>query len=200
MKKLIILLFISLLGLLKQSQQSDYQLGIDNPIGFHTEYCKHQNFNKLPYNPNETIYIFGINNTSRDKLLKAEKIIKDFYKFNTIISDHNFELHKSYYKDYYNKVIDCDVLVRDFVPNAKLIYITDEQMWGTNTSVRGYTTLGGNVIVSTSNEFMRETIIHEIGHTYGLSHCNDLTCIMAIYNDAYDSGTFCKKCKTEINY
>jgi predicted Zn-dependent protease len=66
--------------------------------------------------------------------------------------------------------------------------------------LRGYTTLyGKSIFVRSNRSFLKETIIHEIGHTLGLDHCDDLTCIMAINNDTYDSGDFCNKCKSKIN-
>jgi predicted Zn-dependent protease len=55
-------------------------------------------------------------------------------------------------------------------------------------------------IVRGEKSFLKETIIHELGHTLGLRHCNDLTCIMAVDNDGFDSGTFCDKCSRQIGF
>jgi len=45
--------------------------------------------------------------------------------------------------------------------------------------------------------------IHEIGHTLGLSHCSDRTCVMFFSNSIEDTdrktSSFCKKCERSLN-
>jgi archaemetzincin len=47
-----------------------------------------------------------------------------------------------------------------------------------------------------------KTAIHELGHTYGLSHCREHKCVMFFsFNLAdtdYKGSEFCKKCREEI--
>lgn len=80
-----------------------------------------------------------------------------------------------------------------------VIYLTTNEMWDSNIRgyIRGYST-GINVIVRVGNGWTKETLIHELGHNLNLGHCNDLSCIMAINNDEYDSGTFCNNCKSKL--
>lgn len=44
--------------------------------------------------------------------------------------------------------------------------------------------------------------VHELGHTYGLSHCRDRRCVMAFSNSLSDtdfkSFTFCRRCSDRI--
>jgi hypothetical protein len=56
--------------------------------------------------------------------------------------------------------------------------------------VRGFTTVKGKIIIVNSGSSLKETLNHEIGHTYDLLHCTNLSCVMAIDNDEYDCGTF----------
>jgi len=44
--------------------------------------------------------------------------------------------------------------------------------------------------------------VHELGHTYGLSHCRDRRCVMAFSNSLIDTDykgqEFCAKCKNQL--
>ena len=45
-------------------------------------------------------------------------------------------------------------------------------------------------------------IIHELGHTFGLQHCSDLTCVMHFSNSLADTDWkeiyFCNKCRPKL--
>ena len=80
-------------------------------------------------------------------------------------------------------------------PNIKTIYVTSEKLVLKRQKIRGGTKLRGNTVIISSGEHNRETVIHELGHTLGLRHCDNLTCVMAIRNDEFDTEDFCNKCK-----
>ncbi len=46
--------------------------------------------------------------------------------------------------------------------------------------------------------------VHELGHTYGLGHCPDPTCVMHFSNSLPDTDrkgdSFCQRCKDEIRW
>lgn len=186
----------------KKVQLSNNQDGIAN-CESNQHNCENHNslnFNTLNYEPNETILIVGLDNVTYEKLLLAEKILKKFYKHKTMISPFNAKLEPEFFLDGDTKTINADKFVKTFKNEYKTIYITNRDMYSLGVYCRGYTTINGKTILTGDGSFMEETIKHEVGHTYGLRHCTDLTCIMAINNDNYDSGTFCDKCKKTINY
>jgi archaemetzincin len=45
--------------------------------------------------------------------------------------------------------------------------------------------------------------IHELGHSFGLFHCNNKRCVMSFSNSLYDTDfknrTFCKNCKNKLS-
>lgn len=50
----------------------------------------------------------------------------------------------------------------------------------------------------------RKEVIHELGHTFGLIHCHDLSCVMrsSTYVEDIDQKThhLCNKCKSQLNH
>jgi predicted Zn-dependent protease len=73
-------------------------------------------------------------------------------------------------------------------------------LWYNRDYLRGLSFLNGNVaIIRGDKSFLEETTIHEIGHLFGLDHCSDITCIMALNNDEFDSGHFCNSCRVHYN-
>jgi len=202
MKKLITLLLSILILESCNLQQPEYQQGIGN-YSTKTHVCNEHYSNSsgtLEYSPNQKITIVGLNNVSKEVLLKAENILQKFYKYNTEIHSTNIQISSEYYYTTPKGVIDADKLVRSFHPNDRVLLITNDLLYGNNTYCRGYTTVQGKVAVCRNGDFLKETIIHEIGHTYGLLHCKNQTCVMAIYNDEFDSGTFCESCRITIKY
>lgn len=149
-------------------------------------------------NNSQVINIVGLGDLDNSILEKASQIIKDFYGINTNIKG-NVDITTDLCLN--NDTLDADKCVFTLTNDIKTIYITNSNLYTKGgMRLRGYTTINGNTVVVRSNpEFIKETIIHELGHTFGLSHCDDLTCIMAIANDDYDSGDFCPKCKNIIN-
>ena len=98
------------------------------------------------------------------------------------------------------EILNADVCIEKLFSREKVLYIVDKKLWASGDYLRGYALQnGGTIIVRGDKSFLRETIIHEIGHTLGLGHCSDMSCIMAVNNDEYDSGNFCNKCKNQLN-
>jgi predicted Zn-dependent protease len=152
---------------------------------------------KSKFSP-DNVTIIPLGNVDYSNLTDAVKIIKNFYGYNCIIGKKEEITNDMYIKNT-DKILDADYCIKKFYNMNKTIYIVDKKLWAKGDYLRGYALRGGGtVLVRGNSSFLEETIIHELGHTLGLGHCDDLTCIMAIENDAYDSGTFCNNCKRKL--
>jgi hypothetical protein len=148
---------------------------------------------------NDTIYIRGLGKYQKSDLKKASKIIKEFYGFPCKIIGSVKTIKYMYSKN--GKSLDDYKTLSYLKSDSTILYVTDEKITQGSLDLRGAALpLSNNIIVVGDMSFMKSTLIHEIGHLLGLDHCNDLTCVMALNNDEYDSGDFCGKCKKIINW
>ena len=154
-----------------------------------------------PSLPDESnpILLVGLGEFSKEDLRKSKEILNEVFQLEAKISSPK-NTKNSLYHLHSDTLVAEKILNELKVGSSKVIYITSEPLVSKSSEkLRGMTHLGGNVVVVRGGEHLRETLIHEIGHTYGLNHCEDLTCIMAIHNDDMDSGEFCRKCKKKLN-
>lgn len=149
-------------------------------------------------NSGTIFHIVGLGEYSQSDLVNAKKYVEDFYGFKCVV-DGSVSTKPSMYIE---NSITLDVtkcLGELSVQGQKTIYITSEKIyskeWG---MVRGLTHLRGNTVIVKGGEHLQETVIHELGHTLGLVHCDNPKCIMATHNDAEDTGQFCEKCKNQL--
>ncbi|MFN5182198.1 MAG: hypothetical protein ACK5D5_04135 [Bacteroidota bacterium] len=152
------------------------------------------------YNPEEKVLIVGIDNVDRAEVYRAEKILKDFFKFRTTVVIKNTTIEDKFHYNGDPEIIDGNALVTSFKSENKVLMVTDKKMIGQGIWVRGLSSYSNKLLITETGKFMKETIIHEMGHSYGLSHCGNLSCVMAIYNDEYDTGKFCEECSKSINF
>lgn len=142
-------------------------------------------------------YIRPLGDVDRSDLTDAVRVLNDFYGYNCKI-ESGVELNENMKIDGTDEIINVKYALDNLERHKKTVFVVDKRLWWANKEYRGYTN-GSTVIIRGDKKILRETLIHEIGHTLGLGHCSDLTCVMAVDNDKYDSGTFCKKCRKEIN-
>jgi len=154
----------------------------------------------LKYQPNDTIYIVGINQVNEKVLLESEEILKKFYRFQTFIVKEHMNIGDKYYKYDDTTLVYCEELLKDIKTNSRILLVTDKELRALDMYVMGLTLVEKRVSIVTTDININKTIIHEIGHTYGLSHCEDKTCVMTVYDEDSDSGSFCDKCKNLFGY
>ena len=149
-----------------------------------------------PYNRFINLTIRALGDVDDDDLEYASQVVKDFYGYNI-----NFESPTAITPSILNDNGDLDMLKSciNLQNTSKTLYVTDTKIYDGEELLRGVTS-GDNktIIVRGEKRFMKETIIHEIGHSLGLDHCPDKTCVMAIDNDLEDSGDFCDICKKKV--
>ena len=91
-----------------------------------------------------------------------------------------------------------------YVPSMNFIFGEAHQLWG--VAVISLYRLRPEFYNQRSDkrlflERSAKEAIHEIGHTFGLSHCSDSTCVMFFSNSIEDTdrktSEFCKNCHVE---
>lgn len=143
-------------------------------------------------------YIRGLGDVSQEDLQYTSEIIENFYGYNCVI-ERNVSIPDGVCFEG-TTTINASSCVSELDTDKKTLYLTYNRLTDDGNELRGYTRINGEtIIVRGDRSFMKSTIIHEIGHTLGLEHCSDMTCVMASENDAYDSGDFCENCKRIIN-
>jgi len=146
---------------------------------------------------NSEITLVPLGYVNQSLLIFASKSIKEFWGITPDIGEQ-YSIDNDILIG--GDTLDAWKCISNLPSKNKTIYLTTNPLYSNGVKLRGYTTIWGKVlIVRADSSFLKETLTHEIGHTLGLDHCQDLYCIMAINNDEYDMGDFCKDCKSKIN-
>jgi archaemetzincin len=131
--------------------------------------------------------------------LDKKYIIKDFNITNIFIFNHDlyvpslnfvFGLARNYPRN-------CIISLERLDP----LYYSLESSGMKNQSNLLYKELSDKDKKIYEGRILKEAV-HEIGHTFGLEHCNNFKCVMFFSNSLYDtdnkSSNFCPKCILEL--
>ncbi len=159
-----------------------------------------EKFVKYPF---DYVVVKSLGETEEHRLVLACQYITDYFGCDCFIQSGE-NIGEEMKIENTDDILDCDTTLQLLWQNHRnsqyrTIFITDKLLWSKGQRLRGMTYYGESVIlVCASDDFLRETILHEMGHTLNLKHCQDSTCIMSVNNDEWDSGDFCKNCKNYL--
>lgn len=152
-------------------------------------------------NAQNNVYICQLGDVDNKLLVEAKKAVENNFNYNCEITHIKKNLTPNMFISGTDKIINAEIAlneISDFNRKDIYIYLTNKRLW-IYEEKRGVTYIGEKTILINANcGTLSETIVHEIGHTYGLRHCSDRTCVMAINNDDVDSGKFCSKCSIKL--
>jgi predicted Zn-dependent protease len=91
----------------------------------------------------------------------------------------------------------------DFDDKTNKIIITNTKCYSTveKRAIGGVGELGGNLIIIGKNpaNTTERVLIHEMGHCYGLDHCENPTCVMSQTRENDNLKlNFCDDCKKKL--
>jgi archaemetzincin len=169
---------------------------------------------------NSTIYITSMGNVKNSDVVRVQKELSSFYNCNVIILpkiDLMTDTKVKGMNRYQSEKILNNIIQKFYNKRGKVLVLTDVDICfnnGKNKEHWGIFGLGmlysKPCVVSTNrlktnrDNRLVKVAIHEIGHTFGLNHCdNDKKCVM---NDAKGKGStvdgvnkyLCPNCKTKL--
>ena len=142
------------------------------------------------------VYVKGLGDFNQKDVNKIASYVTNFFGYECIVEDGVPTTQKMYFNSH-----DLDVSQCVFELNrhgVKTIYVTNQNLVNKGQQIRGGTFLRCNTVIVEHTDYDETTVLHEVGHTLGLVHCDNPKCLMAIDNDAEVTMDFCDKCKKRL--
>ena len=142
------------------------------------------------------VYVKGLGDFNQKDVNKIASYVTNFFGYECIVEDGVPTTQKMYFNSH-----DLDVSQCVFELNrheVKTIYVTNQNLVNKGQQIRGGTFLRCNTVIVEHTDYDETTVLHVVGHTLGLVHCDNPKCLMAINNDAEVIMDFCDKCKKRM--
>lgn len=183
---------------MKKSPQKHAILLVSILLGIAISFTIFRAKSKLP--EKKTIYLSGINYYLKKDFSLVKSTLENIFKVDCIVLETTTIFATPL-------VIDSDILQRqsknspyfDYSGGDICIHITNSNLVCGEIDIRGVS-YGDDIYIE--NRDIKITSIHELSHSFGLEHCENI-CIMNPYstdkwNESIDRPIFCDNCKYSL--
>ena len=153
-------------------------------------------YGEIVKDTNIIVRVVGLDSFDSTKLNYVNEVIRDNFGFNSKLSNDTFNIKCLLFKGTQN--IDMSQF-GDMVYNDTLtVYLTNHRITDEKEShIVGLSSRSSYSIIIDGRfptDILKTSTIHEIGHIYGLSHCENNYCVMNEDCLGLNNLKFCKKC------
>jgi hypothetical protein len=143
----------------------------------------------------QVIYISGLGDFNQSDLEVASKEVTKVFGIKCEIIDPVKTTSELYITN--TNRLDENKCMTSLNPKNKTVYVTNESLSDKNRS--GAAKKNGKfIIISNTSNNVGKTVLHELGHTLGMDHCDNNKCVMATRNRMTCNGKFCNDCKLKL--
>jgi predicted Zn-dependent protease len=138
------------------------------------------------------IQISSIGNFDSTHLYAVSKRIEEYFGFKTILVNKSFDIKGYFIKD--TEMLNAELFVSSVKNDTITIYVTNHILY-TDRYVMGVTAYENLTVLLNGNYYdLKNSSIHELGHIFGLHHCENEFCIMNETGSTFDLDKFCNNC------
>lgn len=135
------------------------------------------------------IVLYGDVKDKTEIIAEVSKRIQAIYGYKTVVIGTLPLPSKAYHKTRKRYIADGLLLdIKNYPKYSRIIALTDVDIstGSPNWGILGLA-IDRTAVVSTyrakKSAYVVDTMIHELGHTFGLNHCRDVICYMQAYSD-----------------